>query len=390
MTPRERVFRDKEPALTLVRQQIEQLGPMTFDRFVDLSLYHPMHGYYSRSAPQRGREGDYFTSMQVGGLLPEIFADALRAMRASLGPEQFSLIELGSGGGEFLEALLDALPAEDRKGLRVWAVERSRSARENIWRRLSRFPRCEAVPSLDDIDWMGGLEGCVFSNEFFDALPFHRLRRRGDGWKEIYTGLVDGKLADVEGELSRPDLPAVCGLDGVEIPDGAEVEARPSIPSIYEEVAGRLARGYMLTIDYGHPRAALTRPDRANGTWRCFYQHQMSEKPYDHVGKQDITADVDFSQLAEAGRLHGFDDRLFCSQGLFLTHVGQDRIQKRLSSPDGPRVGRALQQLLHPGAMGERFSVLLQTKTADMPDSFAAIPDRRRRLGLPDETLNVR
>ena len=385
-----RPFREKEPALALVRQQIERLGPMTFERFVDLALYHPTYGYYSRTAPQRGRAGDYFTSMQVGGLLPEIFADALRAMREALGPEQFSLIEIGAGGGEFLESLLAALSPDDRKGLRVWAVERSRSARENIWRRLSRFARCEAVASLDEIDWMGGLEGCVFSNEFFDALPFHRLRRRGAGWNEIYVGLENGALVELELDLSRPDLARSCGLDNVAVPDGAEVEARPQIPSVYEEVGGRLARGYMLTIDYGYPRAALERPDKGNGTWRCFHQHQVSEKPFESVGRQDITADVDFTQLAEAGRGFDFETRLFCSQGIFLSHVGQDRIQKRLSSPEAPQVARSIQQLLHPGAMGERFSVLVQTKTADMPAIFSGIPDRRRRLGISDESLNLR
>lgn len=385
-----RVPREKEPALALVRQQIAQFGPMPFDRFVDIALYHPKHGYYSRLAPQRGREGDYFTSMQVGGLLPEIFAGALRAMRETLGPEQFSLIELGAGGGEFLEAVLDALPPADRKGLRVWAVERSRTARENIYRRLSRFPRCEAVPSLDDIEWMGGLEGCVFSNEFFDALPFHRLRRRGDGWKEIFVGVKDGALVEIEAEPSRPDLAASCGLSGVAVPEGFEVEARPGVPGVYEEINGRLARGYMITIDYGHPRAALERPDRARGTWRCFHQHTVSENVFENVGKQDITADVDFTQLAEAGRAAGFDDRLFCSQGIFLTHVGQAAIEKRLASPDGAAAARSVQQLIHPGGMGEKFSVLVQTKTADMPPLFSAIPDRRRRLGLPDQILNPR
>ena len=380
--------REKEPALALVRQEIERHGPMTFDRFVDLALYHPAHGYYSRRAPQRGREGDYFTSMQVGGLLPGIFADALSAMREALGPEQFSLVEIGAGGGEFLEALLEAMAPGDRKGLRVWAVERSASAREKIWRRLSRFPRCDAVASIDDIEWAGTLEGCVFSNEFFDALPFHRLKKVAGQWREIYAGLENGALVEIDGALSRPDLPALCGLDTVEIPDGSEVEARPQIPSLYDDIGARLNRGYMLTIDYGYPRPALERPDRNRGTWRCFFEHQMSERVFDHVGRQDITADVDFTQLAAAGRGVGLDDRLFCSQGLFLSHIGQRRIEAQLASANGQRVARAVQQLLHPGAMGERFSVLLQGKAADVPSSIAAIPDRRRRLGLTDKSLN--
>ena len=119
-------------AAALLRQEIRADGPISFFRFVDLALYHPAHGYYGRLAPQRGRAGDYVTSMQMGGLFPAIFADVVRAMRQTLQSEQFALIELGAGGGEFVEGVLRALTADERKGLRVWAVERSRLAREAL------------------------------------------------------------------------------------------------------------------------------------------------------------------------------------------------------------------------------------------------------------------
>ena len=71
-----------EPATeALIRQEIERAGPMRFDRFVDIALYHPVHGYYGRGGPVRGRSGDYFTSMQVSNLFPRIFAEVLKGMR---------------------------------------------------------------------------------------------------------------------------------------------------------------------------------------------------------------------------------------------------------------------------------------------------------------------
>ena len=76
-----------EPAEQLIRQEILRAGPMAFDRFVDIALYHPVHGYYSRGTSQRGRAGDYFTSMQVSNLFPRIFAEVLKGMRDTLGAD---------------------------------------------------------------------------------------------------------------------------------------------------------------------------------------------------------------------------------------------------------------------------------------------------------------
>lgn len=378
-----------DPAETLIRQEIELGGPLRFDRFVDVALYHPVHGYYNRGGARRGRGGDYFTSMQVSDLFPRIFAEVVKSMREAMGADQFCLIELGSGGGEFLEGVLKALTDRERKGLRVWAVERSRPAREHLWRRLSRFGKCEAVASIDDIEWMGALEGCVFSNEFFDALPFRRLRRSASGWNEIFIGLVEGALKDIELPLADPAVLIAGGLDGLDVEPGVEVEVRPDVPDVVENIAARLTRGWIATVDYGHPASAIGRSPR--GTWRCFHEHALNEEPCARIGRQDITASVDFSQLARAGHTFDFDTQLFASQGVFLAHAGQSVIERTLALRQDPAPIRAIQQLLHPDAMGERFSVLVQGRSVGLPPVLAAVPSRAARLGArTDQNLNLR
>lgn len=376
--------RRETPCERLVKQEIRRRGPMTFFEFVDLALYHPQHGYYNQSGPLRGRAGDYFTSMQVSRLFPSVFADALRAMRETLDCEQFTLIEAGSGSGEFLEGVLEALKAEGGlRGLRVWSVERSRPGRDRLWRVLSRFPKCEVVAGLEDIEWFGSLEGCLVSNELFDALPFHRLRLTAAGWREIFVALEGDELVEREGELSSPHLPLVAHLDRAEIETGQEVEVRPEGGRLLQDWGQLLLRGYAVTFDYGHPRRFLYSPSRPRGTWRCFSKHQGNERPFDLVGRQDITADVDFTQLAEAGEAELLEPRLFCSQGSFLTHVGAARIEKLLSAGSDEERRRAsgvVRQLVHPGAMGDAFWVLAQAKGVELPELLARVPDRRRRL----------
>ncbi len=377
---------------------------MDFDRFVDLALYHPLYGYYNQAAPRRGKAGDYFTSLQVGDLFPRIFAEAIIQLKETLGTEHFSLIEVGSGGGEFLEKVLTVLEEKARTekksiwGVRTYAVERSRTARDLLHKRLSRFSRCEVVASVNDIEWNGTLEGCIFSNEFFDALPFHRLRWRGKSWNEVVVSLKNGEI--VEEEIPHPvafgdrPLPEGRGKNGNSlslqgegwgegIGEGHEITWRPGISQIYEEWSARLARGYVLTVDYGHPREAFFSPTRANGSWLCYHQHQANKNPFENIGEQDITAHVDFTQLVEAGKAQSFDPALFCSQGIFLSHVGQKQLEQWLATaPDAEKRHRtgAVQQLIHPDAMGEAFWVLLQNKGVEMPPAFAALPNRLRRL----------
>ena len=183
----------------LIRQEIERTGPLPFSKFVDLALYHPLYGYYNRRAPQRGASGDYFTSLQVSSLFPAVFARLFSSMKETLGSDQFSLIEVGCGDGEFLEGVLNELNAQKlSRGFRVWAVERSRPARDRLVKRLSRFDRCEVVESLGHVEWMGTLEGCIFSNEFFDATPFDRYTVQDGQWVETVVEIKNQQLVETQ------------------------------------------------------------------------------------------------------------------------------------------------------------------------------------------------
>ena len=374
----------KTPGTLLIEQEVERYGPMDFEKFMTLALYHSRYGYYSKNVSPRGRGGDYFTSLQVSSLFPSIWADAIIEMKKTLGTDQFSLVEWGAGDGEFLLGVIHALEEKNElKRMRFWAVEASRSAREKLVRKLSRFPKCSVVSSIEEIDVPGGLEGCFFSNEFFDALPFRRLRRFGSTWKEIVVSLSQGALKETEGEFN--DLPSLVahGISQLEFEEGQEIELRPQASSWIQNWGSLLARGYVATVDYGFPRPFLYSPKRMKGTWQCFSSHQAHQNPLLEIGKDDITAHIDFTQIAEAGRPIGLQPELFCSQGIFLSFMGEERIQKYLQTLDPLEQKKriaGLQQLTHPDAMGEAFWVLIQSKEAPLPDKLKTIPNRLRRL----------
>lgn len=225
------------------------------------------------------------------------------------------------------------------------------------------------------------MEGCLISNELLDAIPFHRLKYSKSTWKEIFIDVKKGALVETEGKLSDPHL--LSDIDVQNPVKGQEIEIRPQLRTLFSEWSRFLNRGHIVTVDYGYPQQELMSPHRKGGSWMCYSRHKTNNEPLKYLGDQDITAHVDFTDVLIQGRKVEFDPALYCSQGVFLTHMGQKRIEKFLHVADaieGHKRASAVQQLLHPETMGSTFKVFIQSKTAPLPESFQAIPNRVHRL----------
>ena len=206
-----------------------------------------------------------------------------------------------------------------------------------------------------DVQWIDelpdGITGCVFSNEFFDALPVHRVVRRGDSLKEIY---VTGDFQEIEGALREPiEAPLAEGQTA-----DMNLEARKWI----RRISKSLKRGYHLAIDYGYLRNEFYA--QPHGTLMCYWHHQAEENPYIRIGEQDITAHVNFSDLIAEGLAAGLKTAGFTTQMDFLIGLGVlDEMEKLAVAGDAASMQRLLKikKLILPGSMGERFKVLIQS-----------------------------
>jgi SAM-dependent MidA family methyltransferase len=131
--------------------------------------------------------------------------------------------------------------------------------------------------------------------------------------------------------------------------------------------AEALRRGFVLTFDYGYPAEELYAPWRRDGTLMCFYRHNPSTDPYARIGKQDMTAHIDFTTLIRTGERHGLEVAGLTTQARFLASLGigagVDAIAKE--SPDALEEyyarRRAVQELIDPAGLG-RIRVLAQRK----------------------------
>jgi SAM-dependent MidA family methyltransferase len=307
-------------------------------------LYQPRFGYYASDRNPIGRSGDFYTSSDLdpvfGRLLARKFADLASCL------DSFTIVELGAGTGALARDILKAQPFPYR------ILERSAAMRERQRLTLAGF----------DVQWIdelpARLTGCVFSNEFFDALPVHRVARRKGALREIYVDEAGGAFVEVEDNPSAP-------LRDIDVPigEGHSTEVNLDATLWMNRIAASLENGYHLAIDYGYLRREFFA--RPAGTVMCYWRHQAVEDPYNRVGDQDITAHVNFSDLMDSGARAGLETVEFTTQMQFLIGLGiLEEIESLAAASDAASIERlqAMKKLILPGAMGERFKVLLQRK----------------------------
>ncbi|PMB41084.1 hypothetical protein CEN40_21000 [Fischerella thermalis CCMEE 5205] len=375
---------------------------ITFATYMDMALYHPDYGYYSTQAVNIGKRGDFFTSVHLGPDFGELLAEQFVQMWEILGqPVPFSLVEMGAGQGHLALDVLNYLKLRYPNffaALEYIIVEKSPILRQEQQQRLQEFT-VQIKSSLEEI-LSNSIIGCFFSNELVDALPVHQFILEQGQLREIYvtlqqdsivnhqelftspispSPLIPTPFTEITAEPSTPKLAEYFDLVSIQFPENVYPEGYRSEVNLaaldwLSVVADRLQRGYVLTIDYGYPASRYYHPRRSQGTLQCYWHHQRHNNPYINIGRQDITAHVDFTALERWGERCGLAKVGLTQQELFLMALGLgDRIAA-LSYTNQPisdllRRRDALRQLLDPFGLGG-FSILAQSKGLKETETF--------------------
>ncbi len=348
----------------IVRAEVRRRGRVTFAEFMGWALSHPTHGYYMTKI-RTGRGGDFVTNVQAGPLFGRLLAESFVEMWDALGSEKFTLVELGGSDGALAESVLRALEEMGRdRRVALHVVEASPVARQAARRRLSRYGRVHLHARLEEMEHTAGVEGCIYSNEFFDALPFHRVRWKAGRLWELWVEESGGQLFERPGPLS-PGVAEAFGLSGVTLGEDQEAEVLLAMESAVEEISRVLSRGFVLTVDYGGAAQELAGDLRPRGTRRTFARHAVGDDPFSEIGERDITAHVDFTRLARLGEAAEMRPLVYARQGAYFLAAGERVLRAAVENAgeeERPRVARQVQQLVHPHAFGGAFQVLIQGK----------------------------
>lgn len=380
---------EKTELVELLRKRIDAAGGISFAEFMQQCLYHPDYGYYTTPRTRIGKEGDFFTSSSVHSLFGRLIARQLEQMWRLLGRGEFTIAEQGAGEGYLCLDILDVLAEEAPEfyqQLNYRIVEISPDHRRGQTGNLQRHIDAGRV------DWcrladLQGMQGCFLSNELIDAFPVHLLDKQDGELREIFVVNRDEGFVEEARPVNDPAISAYFSLVGSHLLEGNRGEVNLQALEWMRAVAGVVARGFVLTIDYGYPAAELFAPFRRNGTLLCYHKHQSNENPYQRLGCQDITAHIDFTALQKVGEQQGLETLYLAEQYRFLMGLGflEALVMLQAQEPD-PQQAQALRMTLKnlvmpEGGMGESFKVLIQGKGVGQPELLCA--RRIQDIGIP-------
>ena len=342
-----------------LRERIRTEGRISFADFMDMVLYDPEGGYYANRL-RLADSLDYFTSPTAHPCFGALLAVQLERMWEILGrPDLFHAVEMGAGTGLLARDVTQyasGLSDDFARSLRYLAIDRYPSWDSDL---------VEAIAS--DRVPLDGVVGCFLSNELVDAFPVHRFRVDGGHLKEVFVGLdEEGELTELMGEPSTDMLRHRVGARLRSLPDGFCGEVNRGIGELMRDVAGALDRGFVVTIDYGEESDLLNSAASARGTVQTYYRHTQGGSPYRRIGRQDITAHVDFTVMMDEGRESGLSTLSYVTQRRLLERLGIGRMLERLRTADLPQRERdanrlAMMELIRPDGLGG-FKVLIQEK----------------------------
>jgi len=360
----------------LIREAIRENDDwIPFSRYMELALYARGLGYYAGGSAKLGKDGDFTTAPEITPL----FGATLALFAAELLTGQpLRLLEFGAGTGKLAADLLHALAQRGVAVASYQIVELSAELRARQQQALASYPQ---------VQWLDApppaFSGMIVANEVLDAMPVPLLVRRDGRWLERGVALEGERFVFADREC--PQTLAAQIPDAEELADGYVTEVHPQQSGFVRVLADMLKAGdggMAVLVDYGFPAHEYYLPQRAQGTLMCHYRHHAHGDPFYLPGLQDITAHVDFTEVARTALDAGLELSGYLSQAAFLLAAGLLALLQSESPEDVKRwlpMANAVQKLTSPAEMGELFKVLLLSHRLKLPTRFLQ-QDRSHRL----------
>jgi SAM-dependent MidA family methyltransferase len=378
----------------IIAGEISKDGPISFARFMELALYCPLYGYYEVKKDNVGRAGDFFTSVSVGSLFGEMLAfqfaewlePGVRSQRSEV-----RMAEAGAHDGKLAKDILTWLRLR-RPGLfdQSEYVIIEPSARRQEWQRETLREFAPKVRWLTELPAASRLAvgvppfaGILFSNELLDAFPVRRFgwdaRQKkwfewgvaldGDKfvWAKFQKSEVGGQRSESENQNGEPNSPTSnfqlpTSLLDI-LPDNFTTEICPAAERWWRDAATFLRNGKLLTFDYGLSAGEFFSPERNDGTVRAYHRHQLCTDLLARPGEQDLTAQVNFTAIQNAGEAAGLKTEAFVPQAKFLTQIAEQIWRRPADFGEWtPAHTRQFQTLTHPQHLGRPFRALVQSR----------------------------
>lgn len=342
--------------LEIIRDEIRKSGPMDIGRYMELCLSHPAHGYYVTRDPF-GVAGDFTTAPEISQLFGEMVGAWLADLWIKLGsPTEFLLVECGPGRGTLMADIMRSTKNVPgfHDAARIFLLEMSPVLKDIQKQKLEAYD----TRWIDDLAQLPPLLPVLLvANEFLDALPVRQVVKANDNFKERGVSVMaDDTLSLTEMEADEAALKTL----PPKILKGAEegVFETSLVLNQYMksvDILLKKQKGAALFIDYGHARSAM------GETLQVVKSHQFAGL-FDTPGSCDITAHVDFENVANIAQNDGLTVHGPVTQGQFLRGLGIEHRAERLwavaNEAQKELISTGLKRLIDTEQMGSLFKVL--------------------------------
>ena len=330
-------------------------NPIGFDIFMNLALYHHQFGYYRSHKTIFGHKGDFITAPETSDLFGFCLAKQCKQVL-----NQGNILEFGAGSGILAAQILFELGRQNSLPEKYFIIELSAQLKKIQQETLKR-----TLPEIyDRVEWLTELpthfKGVVIANEVLDAFPVKRVTLSNNHFYELGVDFKDNCF-----QWKRFEYPYLESVvpDGDDLPEGYTTEINLQSDGWIKSLYNLMSEGVVLLIDYGMSQSEYFHPQRSDGTVKCFHKHKSNNNPFIHIGDQDITASVNFTDIAKSSIDAGFKVDGYSTQSMFLISLGiENFLVEEKDKKNQIKLAQEIKQLVMPGAMGEVFKVMALTK----------------------------
>jgi len=371
---------------------------MHFSEFMNMALYEPGLGYYSGGLQKFGERGDFITSPEVSPLFGQCLANQVSEVLKNfktLNNEETFIIEFGAGSGvlavDILLALEELRTLPDKYLILELSAELQERQKETI--------KNKAPHLLEHVQWLHQLpdkviNAVVIANEVLDAMPVDCFKitdvdnhlNSNNKVESLVVSIAGGKMSSHYEPASAylsDKIKTIQQRSKIKFSDGYRSEYNPAINGWLAAIENKINNLVIFLIDYGYNEEEYYHPDRVNGTLMCYYRHRAHENFFWWPGLQDITAFVNFTDVAYSAVDSELEVAGYTTQAAFLLANGLSELHASQVTDDVQqqiKLSQQIKTLTLPSEMGDRFKVMALTKNYDESLKGFSMLDLRNRL----------
>lgn len=324
---------------------------ISFAEFMEQALYHPKFGYYMQNTCPIGQ--DFTTAPEKSKALAYACAKSWQQLALA----DATLCEIGPGTGQLMLDTISFLQEWNSLPKSIWLIELNPHRLEQ---QKAKFD-CLSPAIKDKLHWYDSIpntpwQGLIIANEIIDAQPFEIITYQNKTWYELQVSCPELTWAKT---AINKKLTKILPKD-LELPDGYTTEVRSSLVNFIKNISCNMTAGGILLLDYGYPAKEYYHPQRIKGTSMAFYAGKKSYELLSNPGQQDLTAHVDFTDLAKILQANDFGLDAYMNKAQFLMQTKSHEHLLNYNGMSYHKASMAFKSLIF--EMGDVFKVMLASK----------------------------